>query len=259
VSFRAQLVNRGNIHFVADGSVEINGSDGPLPSRPAFAESPAIFPGENYELEAGPAVPLTLGGSYTATATFSYGGTAHLTAETEFTATPVLKVADLRAFESPSLPLKIVVSLMNEGDLALRPRIQVYVHTAGGTVLGTTFESGPSLLLPGDPGDMLFDFQRPLPPGDHKLVAEVYFGAPNRIVKEQPLSTGGAETVDGPETGGGPAPEGPPETAGGTGWYLPAGVAAAILFLTVAAGLTPPFARVRRKLGDAARGRRGGR
>ncbi len=259
VTFRAQLVNRGNIHFVADGFVEINGSDGPLPARPAFPESSAIYPGESYELVAGPAVALTLGDSYTATATFSYGGTAHLTAGAEFTATPVLTVSGLRAVESPGLPMGIVVTLENEGDLALRPRVQVYVHAADGTVLGTTLDTGPSLLLPGKPGDMRFESRQPLPPGEHKIVAEVYFGAPDRIVKEQPLRIGDAEAGDQPETGGGPAPVGTPEPEGGTGWYLPAGVAAAILVLAVAIGLTPPFAPVRRKLGISDGSRRGGR
>ncbi len=238
VTFRAQLVNRGNIHFVADGFVEINGS---------------------YGLVAGPAVALTLGDSYTATATFSYGGTAHLTAGAEFTATPVLTVSGLRAVESPGLPMGIVVTLENEGDLALRPRVQVYVHAADGTVLGTTLDTGPSLLLPGKPGDMRFESRQPLPPGEHKIVAEVYFGAPDRIVKEQPLRIGDAEAGDQPETGGGPAPVGTPEPEGGTGWYLPAGVAAAILVLAVAIGLTPPFAPVRRKLGISDGSRRGGR
>ena len=253
VSFRAQLVNRGNVHVVAGGSVEIKGADRLLPTIPAFAESTAVFPGDSYELVAGPAVPLTPGGSYTATATLSYGATVPLAAGSEFTVTPILKVADLRAVESPGLPMQIVVTLVNEGDLALRPRVQVYVHTANGTVLGTTFDSGPSLLLPGGSGDMRFDFQRPLPPGDHKLVAEVHYGAPDRIVSEEPLRTGGTETGGVPETGE------TQETEGGTGWYLPAAVAAAVLFLVVAAGLTPPFAPVRRKLGDAARVLRGGR
>jgi hypothetical protein len=265
VSFRAQLVNRGNVHFVAGGSVEIKGSDGLLPTMPAFAESAAVFPGESYELLAGPAAPLTPGASYTATATFSYGGTALLSANSQFTVTPVLKVADLRAVERPGLPMEIVVTLVNEGDLALRPRVQVYVHTADGAVLGTTIDTGPSFLLPGSPGDMRFDFRRPLPPGDHKLVAEVYYGAPNRIVKEQPFTSSGTETGGGPETGDGPDPGvrpsagGAQETEGGTGWYLPAGVVVAILFLAVAASLTPPFAPARRKLRSAARAMRGAR
>ena len=264
VSFRAQLVNRGNVHVVAGGSVEIDGTGGLVSAKPAFPESPTIFPGESYELVAGPAAPLTPGGSYTATATFSFGGAALLTAGAEFTVLPVLEVADLRAVETPGLPMGIVVTLANKGDLALRPRVQVYVHTADGTVLGATFDTGPSLLLPGKPGDMRFDFRRPLPPGDNKLVAEVYYGASNRIVKEQPLRSGGAapgetKTGDGPGAGGGPVNEGTQETEGGTGWYLPAGVAAAILFLTVAAGLTPRFAPVRRKLRGAVRVRRGRR
>jgi hypothetical protein len=251
VSFRAQLVNRGNVHIVASGSVEIEGSDGPLPTKQAFAESTTVFPGESYELMAGPAAPLTPGSSYTATANFSFGGAAVVSAGSEFTVTPVLKVTDLHAVERPGLPMGIVVTLVNEGDLALRPRVQVYVHTAVGTVLGTTFDTGPSILLPGIPGDIRFDFQRPLPPGDHKLVAEVYYGAPDRIVEEQPLKTGGTETGDGPSTGE------TQETEGGAGWYLPAGVAAAVLVLAVAASLTPPFAPVRRKLGNAARALRG--
>ena len=259
VSFRAQLANRGNIHFVTDGFVEISGSDGLLPARPVFAESSSIFPGENHELVAGPAVALTPGGSYTATATFSYGGTAQLTAGTEFTVTPVLTVPGLRAVESPGLPMGIAVTLENGGDLALRPRVQVYVHAADGTVLGTTFDTGSSLLLPGKSGDMRFEFRRPLPPGEHKIVAEVYFGAPDRVVKEQPFRIGDAEAGDEPETGGGPAPEATPESEGGTGWYLPVGVAAAILFLAAATGLTPPFAPVRRKLGAWNRSRHGGR
>lgn len=175
VSFRAQLVNSGNVHVVADGSVEIGGGgDGLLPAKPAFVESSEVFPWESYEMTAGPAVPLTPGGSYTATATFSYGVTALLSAGSEFTVTPAPKVTDLQAIERPGLPMEIVVTLVNEGDLALRPRVQVYVHRADGTVSGTTFNSGPSVLLPGKPGDMRFDFQRPLPPGDHTLVAEVY-------------------------------------------------------------------------------------
>ena len=54
VGFRARLVNRGNVHFAASGTVEISGPDGLLATRPAFAESPAVFPTEGQVLAAGP-------------------------------------------------------------------------------------------------------------------------------------------------------------------------------------------------------------
>ena len=78
-------------------------------------------------------------------------------------------------------------------------------------------------------------------------------------MKEQPFQTEGTGTRGGPETVDGPEAGGTQETEGGAGWYLPAGVATAVLFLAVAAGLTPPFAPVRRKLRNAARASRGTR
>jgi len=134
-------------------------------------------------------------------------------------------VTDLGAVEATGQRPQFVVALVNEGELALRPRAQVYVRSADGTARGTIFDSGPSLLLPGGAAEMLFALEDPLMPGDHILEATVYYGAGGRIEMKKGFSVGADAAAGGPDA------------ERGTGWYVPVGVSLgavvllAILFL----------------------------
>ena len=144
VGFRARLVNRGNVHFLAKGAVEITGQNGLPAWNVEFPESMPVLPESGHVLESSETLMLAKGSTYSAKATITYGGSAAITGDSTFKVSPELRVADLRPVASPDEGIKLVVTLANEGEVALRAVVQVFVRVADGTVLGTTLEAAPA-------------------------------------------------------------------------------------------------------------------
>lgn len=261
IGFRARLENVGNVHFAVKGNVEIIGLDGEPTWTVEFPESMPILPTTGQVFVGDVPLPLAPGKAYNARALISYGETSVVTTDYPFTINPVLRVADLQPVHLPEDNLAFVVTLVNEGDVALMPASQVSVQSSDGMVLGTSFDTGPSLILPGKSGEVRFNFHQSLPSGDHVALAEIYYGIPNPVVYEKVFTSGKSEPAretgigdNGPREGNDTGSK--TEPGQGVDWRVPAGAAVSVLLLALIAMKSPLVTSLRSKLTSVSRSSR---
>lgn len=219
IGLSVQVANTGNLHHSLEGFAQVIGPEGALPENPTFSPVKLAFPGEQSSFTAEPGLALTAGETYTAKASISYGGDRPVTEEISFAVQPSLILEDLQIKEAPDEEQQFVLSLVNEGDLALRPRMQASVRSQGGETLGTTLTGGPNLLMPGTTGEMTFSLSRSLAPGSYTLLAEVYYGATGRLSSEREFSIGESQPPAQPSSQA--QPQAGPVDNGTAWWWIP--------------------------------------
>ncbi|PKB67993.1 MAG: hypothetical protein BZY81_03070 [SAR202 cluster bacterium Io17-Chloro-G4] len=221
IGFNLRLTNTGNLHFSTEGAVQVIGPQGEVPENPAFPVAELALPGEQLSYTAEPGLALTAGETYTARASISFGGDQPVTKEISFADRPSLILKELQVKAGPDEERQFVMLLVNEGDLALRPRMQASVRSQRGETMGARLTGGPNLLLPGATGEMTFSLSGRLEPGNHIFIAEVYYGATGRLSSELGFITGDAPPRDETTTQTSNQPQATPVDGGTTLWWIP--------------------------------------
>lgn len=247
VGFRALLANRGNLHVVAQGEVEVRQADGPsaeaLAGRLDFPQTTAILPQSEETLASDGTLPLQEGVTYRARARIEYGGGGPAVAETAFKARAALKAENLSASESPVKGPTLRLDLRNEGELGITPRVQFAVRNAEGRLLGTAELPRPPLVMPGQTAKLETTFPQRLSSGEYALVALVEYGAATPIRLETSFRLGGPLPTPNPVWG--EAPERARDTGQSFPWWLAVAVVLAIAGGSL--GWLPALAPVRRR------------
>ncbi|MHB8992207.1 MAG: hypothetical protein ACYC66_11315 [Chloroflexota bacterium] len=242
VSFRVQFVNRGNLHLVPRGFVEVSRANGSPAGKLDLPETTPILPGTERLLQVDGSLPLEPETGYGARVTLEYGGGAPAVADAMFAVKAAMAIEKMSVRENPDKGPTLLLSLRNDGEVGLLPRVQVAVRGDDGRVRGNAAPQTP-LLWPGQTTDVEVQYPARLPTGEYILVARADYGGSSPAQKETPFKIGNPLPSPNPNWGEGPAwarqQPGPfgmlvPEMGIWTPAVLAVGALGALLFLVVA-------------------------
>ncbi len=190
LGFRAVIVNRGNVHLYARGTVDVVESGRKSGSRLALRETTAILPGAEELLYSDRTMPFREGAGYRARAEVSFGGGRPETKEIQFDATAVLAIEEVSPRPSPAGELDVRLRLKNDGGLALLPRVLMAVRGEDGKVVGVLSPNKEPLVRPGQTVEVEARYPGRLARGSYALVARAEFGS-SSVQQEAPFEIGG--------------------------------------------------------------------
>jgi hypothetical protein len=177
IGFRAELVNTGNVHLIAPtGQVVVTTADGSAAGSLEFPETTPLLPGLKTGMTTQGSLPLTIGASYQAEASFTFlESSAPLTISSTVTLTPDLVVEPVRVCENLDRGPTLAVALSNRGQIGLLPYANLAVVSEADGSLGSAQVANGSLLWPRESQAVQIDFPERLESGSYTVTLTVRF------------------------------------------------------------------------------------
>jgi hypothetical protein len=192
IGFASSLVNQGNVHVVAAGSVVVKGLDGTPVGTLQLPETTPLLPRNTVVMKTLDSLPLTRGATYLASASVDYGGSTPAVSDTRFTVRAGLAIGDVGVRAGQDEGPTFRVALNNSGGVGLLPFIQLEVRNSAGVSLGTAAPPEPPLLLPHRPSRIPVLFPHELNKGTYSLIVRARYGGKAAIRREMPFEIGQA-------------------------------------------------------------------
>jgi hypothetical protein len=192
VGFASSLVNRGNVHVIAAGSVGVQRLDGTPVGSLQLPETTPLLPRSTVVMKTLDSLPLNAGAPYVASASVDYGGSAPAVSDTRFAVRAGLAIGDMRVHESHDQGPTFRVAWNNEGSVGLLPLIQLEVRNSAGVSVGTAAPPEPPLLLPHHVTHISVLFPHELNKGTYSLVVRARYGAKAAVTREASFEIGQA-------------------------------------------------------------------
>jgi hypothetical protein len=117
IGFASSLVNRGNVHVVAAGSVVVERLDGTPVGSLQLPEITPLLPRNTVVMKTLDSLLLTTGATYLASASVDYGGSAPAVSDTRFTVRAGLAIGDVGVGEGQDEGPTFRVALNNSGSV----------------------------------------------------------------------------------------------------------------------------------------------